>query len=122
MTITTGAATGQWTEVCSIDSLVPDRGAAALVEGDAVAIFRLSDCGADGGSEILAIDHTDPFHQVGALARGLVGSVGDRVVVASPLLKQRFDLRTGECLEDASMSVRAWDVEVIDGTVRVRRR
>ena len=122
MTITTETATGRWTEVCPIDALVPDRGVAALVEGEAVAIFLLGACGAEGDGEILAIDHRDPFHGVGVLARGLVGSMGERVVVTSPLLKQHFDLRTGECLEDPTMSVRAWDVEAIDGTVRVRRR
>jgi nitrite reductase (NADH) small subunit len=122
MTIITESATGQWTDVCMLDALTPDRGVAALADGEAVALFRLSDCGADGDGEILAIDHIDPFHGVGVLARGLVGSVGERVVVASPLLKQRFDLRSGECLDDPSVSVRTWDTEVVDGSVRVRRR
>jgi nitrite reductase (NADH) small subunit len=122
MTLTTSSGTGLWTEVCSVAGLTPDRGVAALVDGEPVAVFLLSDCGADGDGEVLAIDHVDPFHGVGVLARGLVGSVGDRAVVASPLLKQRFDLRTGECLDDPSMAVRTWDVEVDEGSVRVRRR
>jgi len=124
MTIISDAntATGQWTDVCTIDALTPDRGAAVLVDGDAVAVFRLGECGAADDGEILAIDHVDPFHGVGVLARGLVGSVGERVVVASPLLKQRFDLRTGECLDSPGASVRTWDVDVVDGSVLVRRR
>ncbi len=39
--------------------------------------------------------------------------------VSSPLHKQRFDLRTGRCLDDESVSVRVWTVAVIDGYVCV---
>ncbi|MAT06861.1 MAG: nitrite reductase (NAD(P)H) small subunit [Acidimicrobiaceae bacterium] len=102
-----------WTDVIAVDRLTVDRGVAALVDGDAVAVFRL------GNDDIVAIDHVDPFTGVGVLARGLVGSVGDRDVVVSPLHKQRFDLRTGECLDDPTRSVRTWSVSVADGTVRV---
>ena len=35
------------------------------------------------------------------LARGIVGTRGDVPFVASPMHKQAFDLRTGECLDDA---------------------
>jgi nitrite reductase (NADH) small subunit len=38
--------------------------------------------------------------------------------VASPLHKQRFDLRTGRCL-DAEASVRTWSVRVSRGRVAV---
>lgn len=104
--------------VCALDDLTPDRGVAALVGGDAVAVFRLFD--RRGSREVVAVDHVDPFTGVGVLARGLVGSVGDRTVVISPLHKQRFDLRTGECLDDPAVALRPWPVEVIDGVVHVR--
>lgn len=103
----------KWVDVAPLERLPVDRGVAALVGGEAVAVFRLS------GDELLAIDHFDPFHQVPVLARGLVGSVGDTPVVASPLHKQRFDLRTGRCLDDETVSIRTWLVDVADGVVRV---
>lgn len=102
-----------WVPVAPLDRLPLDRGVAALVAGHAVAVFRL------GGGEVRAIDHVDPFTRVPVLARGLVGQHGDAVTVASPLHKQRFDLRTGACLDDATVRVRAWPVEVRDGTVWV---
>lgn len=110
-----------WTEVCSLDALTPERGVACLVEGEPVALFRLEPVD-DGGSAatVLAVDHVDPFHGVGVLARGLVGSVGERDVVISPLHKQRFDLRTGECLDAPDVSLRTWAVDVAEGRVRVR--
>ncbi len=96
-----------------LDSLPVDRGVAAIVGGEYVAVFRLAD------GELAAIDHVDPCSGVPVLARGLVGSVGDVPVVSSPLHKQRFDLRTGRCLDDPDRSVRVWTVEVVDGSVCV---
>ena len=97
-------------DIADLDRLPIDRGVAAIVGSDYVAVFRLA-CG-----EVVAIDHIDPFTTVPALARGLVGSVGDRAVVASPLHKQRFDLRSGACIDDPTTSVRVWPTAVIDGT------
>ena len=53
------------------------------------------------------------------MSRGLLGSVGDRIVVASPLYKNHFDLQTGECLEAPEQSVRAHGVRVDGGRVSV---
>jgi nitrite reductase (NADH) small subunit len=102
-----------WTIVCRLDELRVDRGVGALVDSVPVAVFRLAD------GSVAAIDHVEPFTGVPVLARGLVGSVGDVVYVSSPLHKQRFDLRTGRCLDDDSISVRVWVADVIDGYVCV---
>lgn len=50
---------------------------------------------------------------------GLVGNLGDRVVVASPLYKNHFDLQTGECLEQPEHSVRTHPVQAAQGRIRV---
>ncbi len=78
-----------WTAVCELDDIVPDTGVCALVKGAQVAV----------------------------LSRGIVGSLGDRIVVASPIYKQHFDLRTGECLEAPEQSVSAYRVKVAGGKV-----
>lgn len=102
-----------WIDIAPLDRLPVDRGVAALVGDRQVAVFRLA------GDELAAIDHVEPFTRAPVLARGLVGSAGDTVYVASPLHKQRFDLRTGQCLDDPAASVRTWPVTVVDGLVRV---
>jgi nitrite reductase (NADH) small subunit len=53
------------------------------------------------------------------LSRGLVGNLGPRTVVASPIYKHHFDLRTGECLEAPEHSVDAYTARVYDGKVWV---
>jgi len=104
-----------WIPVCALASLVPDRGAAALVAGRQVALFRLRET-----DEVLAVDHRDPFSGANVIARGLVGSRGDVPTVASPVYKQTFDLRTGVCLDDESGALGIWEVRVSQGVVEVR--
>lgn len=103
-----------WTRVCAVDALVPDRGAAALVDGQQVALFRLS-----GSGQIHAVDHLDPFSRANVMARGLVGSRRGVSTVASPMHKQSFDLVTGQCLDDPEVSLRVWPTRVADGWVEI---
>lgn len=103
-----------WVPICRLAVLAPDRGAAALVAGHQVALFRLRD-----SDEVLAVDHRDPFSGANVMARGLVGSRGDVVTVASPVYKQVFDLRTGACLDDESASLGVWETRVVGGVVEL---
>ena len=102
-----------WTDVCAVEDILPGTGVCALVASRHVAVFRL------GTDRFFAIDNVDPKSGASVLARGLLGSLGERIVVASPLYKNHFDLRTGECLEAPEQSVRAHGVRVEDGRVRV---
>ncbi|MDG0853291.1 nitrite reductase small subunit NirD [Roseateles puraquae] len=103
----------RFTPICSVDQILPNTGVAALVEGRHVAVFRI------GNDRFHAIDNIDPRSGASVLSRGLVGNLGERVVVASPLYKNHFDLQTGECLEAPEQSVRAHAVQVQDGRVLV---
>ena len=105
-----------WTRVCALDDILPNTGVCARVGGSHVAIFRV------GRDELRAIDNYDPKSQASVLSRGLVGSVGKRVVVASPIFKHHYDLHSGECLESPEHSVRAHAVRVDGGQVQVALR
>lgn len=102
-----------WTVVCRYDDLLPERGAAALVGGQQVALFRTFDGGLYG------IGNQDPFTGAFVLSRGIVGTRGDIPTVASPLHKQVFDLRTGICLDDESVRVGVFAVREREGLVEV---
>lgn len=106
-------ATLTWNPVCSVDDILPNTGVCALVDGKHVAVFRV------GQDQFFAIDNVDPKAKASVLSRGLVGNLGDHIVVASPLYKNHFDLRTGECLEAADLSVQAYQVRVDSGRVLV---
>lgn len=111
-TMTTSLLTPPLTAVCALDDILPDSGVCALVDGAQVALFRV-----DGA--VYAIGNYDANSHAAVLSRGLVGNLGERLVVASPIYKQHFDLRTGECLEAPQHSVRPWRACVRDGTVWV---
>ena len=113
MTLTTPVSTQAWTDVCAFDELVPDRGVAALVGPHQVAVFRLS------GGELFALSNFDPFSRAFVLSRGIVGSKGDQLKVASPIYKQNFDLRTGECLDKPDVTIPTFGVRVDAGRVQV---
>jgi nitrite reductase (NADH) small subunit len=103
-----------WVDVCALDDIVANRGVCALVGGRQVAVFRIAP-----GDEVLAVSNFDPFSKAFVLSRGIVGSRGDRVKVASPIYKQSFDLRTGACLDDPDVSVPVFEVRVVGGTVQI---
>ena len=101
-----------WTAVCAVQEIAPETGVCALVKRQHVAVFRVQD-------RLYAIGNIDPKSGASVLARGLVGSLGERIVVASPLYKQHFDLATGECLEDPEHPVPAYAAKVENGRVWV---
>lgn len=105
--------TGWGTPVCRLEQIEVEGGVAALVEGAAVAIFRTHD------GNVYAISNYDPCSRASVLARGIVGTRGDVPFVASPMHKQAFDLRTGQCLDDAAVRVPTYDVRVDEGMVLV---
>jgi nitrite reductase (NADH) small subunit len=103
-----------WERICRLDQLTPDRGAAALVAGHQVALFLVSATG-----EVLAVDNRDPISGAQVLSRGIVGDAAGVPKVASPIYKQAFDLRTGQCLDDPAVAVEVHATRVADGWVEV---
>ncbi|MFI6204965.1 nitrite reductase small subunit NirD [Streptomyces sp. NPDC051041] len=96
---------GDWFTVCDLTALLPGRGVAALLpDGRQAALFR------DRGGALYALDNRDPFTGAAVLSRGLTGTHRGRPFVASPLLKQRFDLLSGQCLDDEAVRVAVYRV------------
>ncbi|MFC7305673.1 nitrite reductase small subunit NirD [Streptomyces monticola] len=97
---------GDWLPVCDPARVTPGRGVAVLLPGGRqAALFQ------DRAGRWYAIDNRDPFTGAAVLSRGLLGSAAGSAFVASPLLKQRFDLSTGRCLDDETVSVTAYEVK-----------
>ncbi|WP_104163132.1 nitrite reductase small subunit NirD [Cryobacterium sp. N22] len=105
-----------WTNVCDLDRLEPLWAEAALIDGVQVALVLLPD------GHLFAVSNQDPATGSFVMSRGIVGSRGDRPTLASPLHKQVYDLRTGECFTSADYSLRTFPVRVDHGTVQIQVR
>lgn len=99
----------QWFPVCKFKDLASQEGICALVDGQQVAIFYLPE-----EQQLFAIGNWDPIGKANILSRGIIGDINGELVVASPLYKQHFSLKTGKCLEDETVSVPVYEV-AMDG-------
>lgn len=107
-------ALARWLDLCALAELVPDAGVAALADGEQVALVRV-------GDEVYAVDNFDPFSRTFVIARGLVGDQEGRPFIASPMYKQRFDLDSGQSLDDPEVRLRVWPVRIRQGRVEILR-
>jgi nitrite reductase (NADH) small subunit len=105
-----------WRAACQRGDLVRDSGVVALVDDAQVALFYLP--GQDGQA-VYAIDNRDPKSGANVLGRGIVGHLQGELVVASPLYKQHFRLRDGQCVEYPQDRVRTWPARLNGDTVEV---
>lgn len=105
-----------WYRACKLDDLIPQSGICALVNRQQIALFFLPAL-EDG---IFAIANWDPIGKANVLSRGIVGDIGGEPVVASPLYKQHFSLRTGDCLEDEEVQVPTYRIKCIGDGIMVQ--
>ncbi|MGB3237030.1 MAG: nitrite reductase small subunit NirD [Geitlerinemataceae cyanobacterium] len=108
------STTIQWIAVCPFSDIVPNTGVCALIEGQQIAVFRVSN-----SDRAYAIGNYDPFSQAFVLSRGIVGDRQGVLKVASPIYKQNFNLMTGECLDDPNVTVPSYPTRIVDGMVEI---
>jgi nitrite reductase (NADH) small subunit len=102
-----------WEALCPLELIHPDTGVAALVRGRQIAVVRV------GEDEVYALDNLDPFSGAMVIARGIVGDRGGAPIIASPIYKQAFDLRSGACLDESGVALATWPTRVVDGRVEI---
>lgn len=110
-----------WTDICSVGDLVDNSGVCALAGEQQVAIFKLV---TGGTSQVFALSNWDPFGEANVLYRGLLASIdeGDgaqKYVLVSPLYKQRYCLKSGECIDEQSQKLKVFPSRIVDGTVQL---
>ncbi|MEV6985169.1 nitrite reductase small subunit NirD [Sphaerisporangium sp. NPDC051017] len=108
-----GDDTRTWVPICAYTDLIPERGAAALVASDQIAVFRTFD------GRVYAVGNRDPFSRAYVMSRGIVGTRGEEPVVVTPMHKQVFSLVTGACLDDPETAIPTYPTRVTDGTLEV---
>ncbi|WP_460945303.1 nitrite reductase small subunit NirD [Okibacterium endophyticum] len=102
-----------WERVCGVDDLEPAWGEVALIGSQQIAIFLLAP------DEVYAVSHRDPHTDANVMARGIVGSRGERPTVASPLHKEVYDLATGECFTNPDLVLGTYRTRVVGGFIEV---
>ncbi|MDQ7072998.1 MAG: nitrite reductase small subunit NirD [Gammaproteobacteria bacterium] len=103
-----------WVDVCSKNDLQPNSGVCALIDDQQVAIFYMPE-----NNAVYAINNYDPFGKVHVLSRGLIGDLKGEPMVSSPLYKQHFSLKTGQCFEDENVKVPVYSVRINNDRVEV---
>lgn len=101
------------TLVCKITDIIPNTGVCAAYGDKHVAIFKTPD------HKLYAIDNIDPFTKASVLARGLIGEKEGKFYVASPIYKQKYDLESGQCLNDDSVKLEAYQLEIKDDEIYI---
>lgn len=104
----------QWIDICATDDLQPDSGVCALVEGKQIAIFYTPQDNA-----VYAIDNYDPIGKAYVLSRGLIGDIKGEPMISSPLYKQHFSLKTGQCFEDKTVKNDIYAIRIENDRVEV---
>ena len=102
----------QWKTVCAAEQLSEYLGVCVLLDGHQIALFRIK-------NQLFAVDNFDPFSGANVISRGIVGDLNGRLVVASPIYKQHFDLKTGQCLEDDNITINVLPVRLHGGFVQI---
>ncbi len=103
-----------WETVCHREDLVENTGVCALLGDEQVAVFL---CGRSNA--LYAVSNYDPIGKANVMSRGMIGSLGDKTVVASPLYKQHFCLETGICLENETVSLKTYKIKVSNDSIKV---
>ena len=111
------AESTEWTTICSLDAIAPNTGVNALLGIEQVAIFRVGDT-----DEVYATGNFDPFSKAFVMSRGIVGDRKGVLKVASPIYKQNFNLKTGECLDDSGVTIPVYPVRVVDEQIQLGTR
>jgi nitrite reductase (NADH) small subunit len=103
----------EWHDICPIDYVLPGTGAAALVQGEQIAIVRTYE------GRLAALSNFDPFSKAFVIARGIVGDRAGVPKIASPIYKQSFSLETGQCLDDPTVRLTVYPIRVYAGRIQV---
>ncbi|OAI08216.1 nitrite reductase small subunit [Methylomonas methanica] len=104
-----------WIDVCDLNDLQPDSGICALVAGKQVALFYLTKT-----NMVYAVGNFDPIGKANVLSRGMIGDLAGEPMLASPLYKQHYSLKTGACFEYEDIKIDTFPVRIDNNRVAVK--
>lgn len=102
-----------YVQVCATEDLIKNSGVAVLVKGTQIALFYI-----DG--EVFALNNYDPIGHANVMSRGMVGDLKGELMVAAPLQKQHYSLKTGQCFDVEGVSIPVYDSKIEANQVFVK--
>jgi nitrite reductase (NADH) small subunit len=98
-------------KVAHIDD-IPDEGGIAylLPNKEQIAIFKIQ-------GEVYAIQNKCPHKNENVLARGIIGNKKEKIVVACPMHKKLFNLKTGEAIQHNCGNVKTYKIFIKNNIV-----
>lgn len=106
-----------WLPLCHLNDLIDNAGVCAKVKDLQVALFKFQ---IDGQAQYFATGNWDPIGEANVMSRGILGSLQEELVVASPLYKQHYSLKTGQCLEDESKQIPVYPLRVVGEQLEIQ--
>ncbi len=106
-----------WQPICHLDDLIDNAGVCARLNQLQIALFKFI---VQGEAQYFATGNWDPIGEANVMSRGILGSVQDELVVASPLYKQHYSLTSGKCLEDDSRSIPVYPVRLVGEQLEIQ--
>jgi len=106
-----------WTDICDINDVPQNTGVCADFNGHQVAVFHIKNSANE--SLVKAVDNFDPYGKANVLSRGLISELDNEFYIASPLLKQLFNLDTGICAGDETVALKTFSVRLNDTTIQL---
>ncbi|WP_298776405.1 nitrite reductase small subunit NirD [uncultured Shewanella sp.] len=97
----------KWMSVCQQHDLNPGAGICALLGDEQVAVFQCRHT-----QQLYAVSNFDPIGKAHVISRGIMGSVKEQAVVASPLYKQHFNLSSGRCLQAPDCHLKTYSIRL----------
>ncbi len=99
-------------KICSTEDLVKNSGVAALIENTQIALFYIND-------KVYALNNFDPIGKANVMSRGMIGDFKGELMVAAPLQKQRYSLKTGNCLDVEGVVIATYEAKIENNQVFV---
>ncbi|MGI0117504.1 nitrite reductase small subunit NirD [Zooshikella sp. RANM57] len=104
----------KWDYLCDLNDIPQDSGICVFYQNQQIALFYISRI-----NKVYAVSNYDPIGKANVISRGIIGSIDEQLVVASPLFKQHFNLTTGECIENPDVCLKIYNVRVFDDLVKI---
>jgi len=105
----------RWVKVCKVTDVPKNSGVCVLLENNPIALFRTEESDA-----IYAVGNYDPIGDANVLSRGIMTDIDGRWMIASPLYKHHYCLKTGVCFEDDGISIPVYPAQVNSGVVELK--